>query len=81
MKGDATMLTSVADLELRLLESMTRGELLALLSRQPDLLPLEMSGDWLSRQPTSSLHMLVLAAKLIEVAWRTDRRLMAHPTA
>jgi hypothetical protein len=74
MNGDATVLTSVADLELRSLESMTRAELLALLGGRPDLLPPALSGDWLSRQPTPSLHMLAVAAKLIEVAWHMDRQ-------
>jgi hypothetical protein len=68
------MLRPVADLELRLLESMPREQLLAILSGRPDLLPPQMDAGWLSRQPTASLHMLVLAAKLIEVAWRLDRR-------
>ena len=72
------MPTSVADLELRSLESMTRAELLALLGGRPELLlPPALSGDWLSRQPTPSLHMLAVAAKLIEVVWRMDRRVAA----
>jgi hypothetical protein len=77
MQGDTTMLTSVASLELRALESMTREELLALLGGRPDLLPPALSGGRLSRQPTPSLHMLAVAAKLIDVVWRMDRRVAA----
>jgi hypothetical protein len=77
MKGDATMLNSVAELELPSLESMTRAELLRLLGGRPDLLPPALSGAWLSRQPTPSLHMLAVAAKLIDVVCRMDRRAAA----
>jgi hypothetical protein len=77
LKGEATVLASVADLELRSLESMTRAELLAILDGRPELFSPALSGEWLSRQPTPSLHMLAVAAKLIEVVWRMDRRVAA----
>jgi hypothetical protein len=74
MKGEANMRTSVADLEMRSLASMTREEQLALLGERPDLLPPALSRDCLSRQPTPGLQMLAVAATLIHVVWRMDRR-------
>jgi hypothetical protein len=68
------MLTSVADLEFRLLESMSREQMLAVLSQRQDLLPPAMSADWLSRQSMSALRMLLLAAKLLDAVRQMDRR-------
>lgn len=66
------MVTSVILLEMPLLESLSREQLLGLLSERRALLPPSMGLRWLVRQSTCNLRMLLLAAKLIDAAWHLD---------
>jgi hypothetical protein len=64
------MIASLTEIELDLLDSTSREQVLAQLQDRRGCLPLGMTDEWLAQQSTSRLRLLVLAAKLIDVVWR-----------
>ncbi|HEV3261251.1 MAG TPA: hypothetical protein VG013_30640 [Gemmataceae bacterium] len=71
------MIAQLAEIELHLLDSMSREQVLAMLLQRNACIPVEMSEEWLSLQCTDRLRLLLLAAKLIEVVGHPERCLAA----
>jgi hypothetical protein len=59
------MITVLTKLELRLLDLLSRDEILATLRSARDCVPPDFTGEWLEKQCTDRLRALLLAARLI----------------
>jgi hypothetical protein len=71
------MLARLLDLELAVMERLDRNQLIGGLLDNQEALSLHLSQEWLERQSTEGLRLLLLAAKLLRVVqYRVHRPLV-----
>jgi hypothetical protein len=68
------MIQTVAELELRTFDTLTREQLITLLLERVDCLPRHFTRERLEGYSTEDLQILLLAAKLLDVLRSQDRQ-------
>ncbi|HEV3444659.1 MAG TPA: hypothetical protein VG099_08460 [Gemmataceae bacterium] len=71
------MFATLIELEMLVLEEMSREQLIAALLEERDCLSLEFTREWLAEQSTDGLRLFMLAAKLVRVLRQNRSRTTA----
>jgi hypothetical protein len=72
------MFSTLIELEMLVLEDMSREQMIAALVQYRDCLRLEFTREWLERQSLDGLRLFMLAAKLLRVV--RDKQNRGSPT-
>jgi hypothetical protein len=73
------MFATLIELEMLVLEEMSRERLIAALLEERDCLSLEFTREWLEEQSTDGLRLFMLAAKLVRVLRQNRGRMTTRP--
>ena len=68
------MFSTLIELEMLVLEDMSREQMIAALVEYRDCLSLEFTREWLERQSMDGLRLFMLAAKLLRVVRDKQKR-------